>query len=115
MKYNINDIGGEVVEDNDTYLVKDNKTLNNLILSSTTLHPKKETDGHSHEGKEEIYYFIKGSGEMILRYDIFEVKAGDVVMVPDGAFHQIQNTTDEDLYFVCAFEGRATNLLKSHS
>ena len=53
----------------------------------------------------EIYYFIKGSGEMVVRYDIFEVKAGDVVLIPDGAFHQVQNPTDEDLYFVCVFDG----------
>mgnify|MGYP003625804136 FL=1 len=105
MKFNITDIGGEVVKDNETYLLRDNLTLNNLVLSSTTLHPKKETNGHSHEGKEEIYYFIKGNGEMVVRYDIFEVKAGDVVMIPDGAFHQVQNPTDEDLYFVCVFDG----------
>ena len=52
MKYNIKDIEGEVVKDNDTYLLKDNKSLNNLILSSTRLKPKKETRGHSHRGKE---------------------------------------------------------------
>ena len=32
-------------------------------------------------------------------------KVGDVVLIPDGAFHQVQNTTEEDLYFVCVFEG----------
>ena len=105
MKFNINNIGGEIIKDNETYLLRDNTKLNNLILSSTTLHPRKETRGHSHEGKEEVYYFIKGEGTMVLRYDIFEVKAGDVVMIPDGAFHQVQNPTDEDLYFVCVFEG----------
>ena len=52
MKYNIKNIEGEVVKDNDTYLLRDNKTLSNLILSSTRLNPKKETRGHSHEGKE---------------------------------------------------------------
>ena len=106
MKFNIKDIGGEIVKDNETYLLKDNTILNNLILSSTTLHPRKETGGHSHEGKEEVYYFIKGEGTMVLGYDILEVKAGDVVMIPDGVFHQVQNPTDEDLYFVCVFEGK---------
>ena len=105
MKYNIKEIEGEVVKDNDTYLLKDNKTLNNLILSSTRLKPKKETRGHSHRGKEEVYYFVEGEGVMIVRYDMFKVKAGDVVLIPDGAFHQVQNPTDKDLYFVCVFEG----------
>ena len=53
-----------------------------------------------------FYYFIKGEGTMVLGYDILEVKAGDVVMIPDGVFHQVQNPTDEDLYFVCVFEGK---------
>jgi|TARA_R100000008_G_scaffold71743_2_gene49692 mannose-6-phosphate isomerase-like protein (cupin superfamily) len=105
MKYNIKDIQGEVVKDNDTYLLKDNKSLNNLVLSSTRLKPRKETRGHSHKGKEEVYYFVEGEGVMILRYDMFEVKAGDVVLIPDGAFHQVKNPSDEDLYFVCVFEG----------
>jgi len=105
MKFDIKDIQGEVIKDNDTYLLRDNHTLNNLILSSTRLKPHKETRGHSHKGKEEVYYFVEGEGVMILRYDKFEVKAGDLVLIPDGAFHQVQNPTDKDLYFVCVFEG----------
>ena len=40
---NINDIGGTVIKDNDTYLLKDNATLKNLIVSSTKLHALKST------------------------------------------------------------------------
>ena len=105
MKVPTNNIGGEIVKDNETYLLRDNKLLKNLVLSSTLLLPGKETRGHSHRGKEEVYYFVEGEGVMIVRYDMFKVKAGDVVMIPDGAFHQVQNRTDEDLYFVCVFEG----------
>ena len=52
MKLNICDIEGEIVKDNETYLLKDNKTLKNLVLSSTLLHPGKETRGHAHDGQE---------------------------------------------------------------
>ena len=41
IQFTINDIGGEIVKDNETYLLKDNKTLNNLVLSSTLLNPCK--------------------------------------------------------------------------
>jgi len=105
MKYNIKNIKGEVVKNNDTYLLRDNKTLNNLILSSTRLKPKKETRGHSHEGKEEIYYFVEGRGVMQLGDETFHVEEGDVVLIPDGIFHKVDNPTDKDLYFVCVFEG----------
>ena len=41
----ISNIDGEIVKDNETYLLKDNTSLNNLVVSSTTLHP-----GNQHEG-----------------------------------------------------------------
>ena len=50
MKLDLNDIGGEVVKDNETYLLKDNRFLNNLVLSSTLLNPFKQTTGHNHSG-----------------------------------------------------------------
>ena len=43
IQYTIDYIGGEVVKDNETYLLKDNKTLKNLVLSSTLLHSFKQT------------------------------------------------------------------------
>lgn len=103
---NIHNIGGEIVKNNDTYLLKDNKTLNNLVLSSTSLHPYQETRGHSHAGQEEIYFFISGMGQMKLDDDLFTVQAGDVVLIPDGKFHKVINTTNKELYFVCVFDGK---------
>ena len=105
MKFNIKDIGGKIIKDNKTYLLKDNTLLNNLTLSSTRLKPRMETRGHSHEGKEEVYYFVEGEGIMALGDESFVVKAGDVVLIPDGVYHQVQNIYYEDLYFVCVFEG----------
>tara|TARA_R110001583_G_scaffold3753_1_gene23019 strand:- start:121 stop:579 length:459 start_codon:yes stop_codon:yes gene_type:complete len=102
-----NNIGGEVVKDNETYIVKDNKQLNNLVVSSTLLKPAKETKGHSHIGQEEVYHFIRGDGEMTLGEETFEVSEGDVVLIPDGVFHKVSNTSkDFALYFVCVFDGK---------
>ena len=91
IQYTINDIGGEVVKDNETYLLKDNKTLNNLVVSSTLLNPFKQTTGHNHSGQEEVYIFVSGSGYMIIDDDSFTVGANDVVLIPDGAFHRVYN------------------------
>ena len=55
----INNIDGEVVKDNETYLLKDNTSLKNLVVSSTTLHPGKSTRGQSHHGHD--------AGQMIMR------------------------------------------------
>ena len=106
IQYTINNIGGEVVKDNETYLLKDNKTLNNLVVSSTLLNPFKQTTGHNHSGQEEVYIFVSGSGYMIIDDDSFTVGADDVVLIPDGAFHRVYNDTAEPLYFVCVFDGK---------
>ncbi len=107
MKYSIYDVGGEVVKDNETYLLKDNKTLKNLVLSSTDLKPSQSTRGHSHPGQEEVYYFISGTGEMEVGEERFNVQGGDVVLIPDGAFHRVHNSSRAtELYFVCVFDGK---------
>ena len=38
IKFHKADIGGEIVKDNEVYQLRDNKTLNNLVLSSTRLY-----------------------------------------------------------------------------
>lgn len=107
MKQHIYNIGGEVVKDNETYVLKDNKTLNNLVLSSTALKGGKSTRGHSHPGQEEVYYFVSGTGTMELDNNKFNVQGGDVVLIPDGAFHRVHNSSqNNELYFVCVFDGK---------
>ena len=106
MKVNIDDLGGTVVKNNETYTVIDNTHLRDLVVSKTILHPMKKTTGHKHAGQEEVYYFIHGRGKMQLEYNTFSVWAGDVVLIPDGAFHRVINESSvEDLTFLCVFSG----------
>ena len=106
MKLSLYDIGGEVVKDNETYVLKDNKTLKNLVLSSTELKPNQSTRGHTHAGQEEVYYFVSGIGEMELDSKKFSVQGGDVVLIEDGVFHRVHNLSQAStLYFVCVFDG----------
>ena len=111
-------IGGAIVKDNDIYKLRDNTTLKNLVLSSTLLHPGKQTTGHSHAGQEEVYIFVQGKGRMLLGSqkgddlsieDDFPVKEGDVVLIEDGKFHRVVNDSEEKLYFVCVFDGNRTH------
>ena len=109
MKLHMSDIGGEVVKDNETYLLKDNKTLNNLVLSSTCLYRNQQTRGHRHPGQEEVYFFVLGSGMMIVgdeESEPFPVRGGDVVLIPDGVFHRVINNGEMNLIFNCVFDGK---------
>ena len=98
-------IEGKIVKEDDRYIVKDNTSLNNLVISTTTLHPDKSTSGHKHEGQEEGYIFMQGSGRMELDGKEFNVKEGDLILIEDGVFHRVHNTGTVDLYMVCVFDG----------
>lgn len=100
----VDNFKGELIRDNETYQVIDNETLKHLTLSKTILYPGKNTNGHSHPGKEEIYYFIGGHGFIQLDEYTQNVKSGDVIMIKDGMFHKVYNNGDENLIFICVFE-----------
>ena len=102
----MSNIGGEVIKDNETYILKDNRILSNLILSSTDLNPGKSTRGHSHAGQEEVYFFVQGTGVMIVDDEKFRVASGDIILVPDGAFHRVINDGEMHLLFNCVFDGK---------
>jgi len=105
MKFKSSSIEGTVVKNDDRYIVKDNTTLKNLVVSSTRLNPRKSTSGHKHEGQEEVYYFVKGAGTMFLDDVPHYVQAGDVVLIEDGVHHRVK-TGPQGLYFICVFDGR---------
>ena len=52
---------------------------------------------------------MSGSGKMLLDDETFEVEEGDVVLIPDGAFHRVINDTAEPFYFVCVFDGKRSH------
>ena len=105
MKYSDWNFGGKVIKDDHRYIVKDNTLLKNLVLSSTMLSANKSTTGHRHAGQEEVYMFISGSGQMELDHKIFDVTAGDTVLIEDNVFHRVHNNTDVGLKFICVFDG----------
>lgn len=106
LKYHNHAIGGDIVKDNETYLLKDNKTLKNLVLSSTRLYRGQATRGHSHAGQEEVYFFVQGTGRMQVDQEEFVVNPGDIILIPDGAFHRVINDGEMHLVFNCVFDGK---------
>lgn len=105
-KYNVNNIGGDVIVSNGVYTLRDNKELKNLVLSSTVLHVGQSTRGHYHAGQEEVYFFAHGKGKMIVGENEFDVQGGDIVLIPDGLFHRVINLGESDLVFNCVFDGK---------
>ena len=98
--------GWNVVKEDERYVVTDNNILNNLVASTTYLNPSHSTTGHKHPGQEEVYIFMQGSGSMEIDERTLEVKAGDVVLIEDGEFHRVHNSSQDILEFVCVFDGK---------
>jgi len=101
----VTDIGGVVAKEDERYVVKDNTTLNNLVLSSTVLYPGKHTTGHKHKGQEEVYIFTKGSGRIDLDNKQIYVEKDNIVLIEDGVFHKVY-AGPVGIEFVCVFDGR---------
>lgn len=56
----------------------------------------KKVPLHKHDGKDEIFYCIKGSGFGVLEDREEELSPGKAFIVPAGVMHSLR--TDEDLY-----------------
>ena len=107
MKIKLNEKDSKILKQNETYTLLDNTKLKRLVVSKTILHPGKNTTGHNHVGKEEVYHFISGDGYIVVGDENISVGPGSIVLIPDGWFHQVHNISEvEDLIFVCVFEGK---------
>ena len=105
MKVQIENVGGEVVKDNETYTLTDNNYLEHLTLSQTVLKPGQSTRGHLHENQEEVYIFTSGHAIMQIDDVEYEASGGDTFLIKAGEFHRVKNINpDEFCFFTCVFE-----------
>lgn len=60
----------------------------------------KTHSAHSHETMEEIFYFTSGEGQVKIDDEIENVSAGDRIIVPAKAVHQVKNTSNVELKYI---------------
>ena len=63
-----------------------------LVLMS--LLPKEEIGMEVHEDRDQFFRFEAGEGKVFIDQSFYEVKDGDVAIVPAGAKHNVVNTSD---------------------
>ena len=78
-----------------------NSALLNGSLAHAALEVGKSTTRHFHPLAEEIYFVLSGRGLMEVDGETAEMHPGDAVAILSGAKHQIRNTGDEELRFLC--------------
>ena len=55
---------------------------------------------HKHRRNEELYIFIKGSGQIQIDEDIHDVREGTCVRIATGGDRTWRNNSTEDLYYI---------------
>ena len=89
------------------FMTKDGSTIRELhhtpaqSLAEATLEPDQATERHYHRATEEIYFVLKGSGAMEVDADRRDVRPGDAVLIPPGAWHTLENTGTSELRILC--------------
>jgi len=94
-----------------------NSVIRNQSLAEAIVPPGVTTTAHYHPKTEEIYYLLSGEGIVIVGEVRTVVNVGDAIPIPPGTPHQIRNTGDSDLLFLCccapAYEHEDTKLIDS--
>jgi quercetin dioxygenase-like cupin family protein len=86
--------------DADPFVTKDGWTIREYFhtdaqsLAEASLEPGRATQRHYHSLSEEIYLIVEGGGELEVGGHRKEVAAGDAILIPPGAWHDL--TAGED-------------------
>ena len=65
-----------------------------ININEGTLIGGARIEGAAHE-ETEIYYIINGTGDVWLDDDCIHVKPGDIIIIPPGVFHWIDNRMND--------------------
>ena len=71
------------------------RMFNHMILA-----PGRSIGEHTHEGDNEIFYFLKGTGTYNDNGTIVRVHPGDTAICSSGEFHSLVNDGEEPLEFI---------------
>jgi mannose-6-phosphate isomerase-like protein (cupin superfamily) len=90
------------------FRTKDGSTIRELhhtaaqSLAEATLEPDQATERHYHRLSEEIYFVLKGAGDMEIDGEHKRIAVGDAVLIPPGAWHSLHNNGTSELRILCA-------------
>jgi mannose-6-phosphate isomerase-like protein (cupin superfamily) len=78
-----------------------NSCIRRQSLAEARLPAGMSTTAHRHPIAEEIYYVLSGQGRMQIDDELREIGPGDAIAIGPGSRHQVTNTGDETLIFLC--------------
>ncbi len=81
-------------------------------LATDEIEPNNASDPHSHEDKEEVFFFLSGRGRVRPDNEELEVKPGYCVFCPMGAVHEVINDGKDILRFIAVVAPPFPNIKK---
>ena len=69
-------------------------------LAHGTLGPGQRSKWHVLDSCE-VYYFLAGQGRFMIDDEVTHVEAGTTVYVPPGARQSLENTSNQEIEFLC--------------
>ena len=85
-------------------ILSDKCALNTVtIKSGETVKP-----AHSHPDAEEVIYVVSGEGKVMIDDEVHLIKAGSVVLFPQGSIHMVRNSGKSALKLMCFFTSPVT-------
>lgn len=78
---------------------EDSKRLD-ISLAVGILPARRKTHHHHHSRLDQVYFVTQGQGKMLLGQDIYEVKKDNLMMIPKNTGHNLENTTQDELFIL---------------
>lgn len=72
-------------------------------MGYVTLEPRGGQVPWHNQEQEEVYFIVRGTGEMCLGEERKTLHGGQAVSIPPGVYHQLTNTGDEELIMIYCY------------
>lgn len=63
-----------------------------LLVGLNAFEPGQEHALHAHAGQDKVYHVLQGTGLFLLEGRELPMRAGDLLVAPDGVAHGVRNT-----------------------
>ena len=104
IKQNIKDISTDLAHNNTTFrkrlITQDEHKGKLATYNYAWLESGKALTPHVHDDGEEFYFFLEGSGSMLVGEEWFPVTEGDFITVPHHQVHSVKNDNVNNLVFM---------------
>ena len=74
-----------------------------FAMGMVTLDPGGGQVPWHNQAQEEVYLVIEGTGEMCLGEEVSELRAGQIVRIPPGVYHQLSNKGSTPLKMIYCY------------